>query len=161
MVRPFRARSVLRNYSTWLIIDSDKQYTLTLKDTRLDRDPDTGREQATLSYEYDFRIKGSPSESNSEKIFVPWEALKATYRGREQKDAKKIDLRNVRGLSLMMRRSEHVLSRLVEALLMRLVAFSGLKRALSLLPFDQSPLFRSEAPSPRYHLEVTRAMNRH
>ena len=36
--------------------NAEKRYTLILKDTLLSRDPDTGREQATISWECDFDL---------------------------------------------------------------------------------------------------------
>lgn len=89
------------------------RYTLTLKDEVLPRGPD-GREQSTVSYEYDFCVPDvkrstegrgmSGSDGKGPRVRVPWNALKATYRGREKNDADPIDLKNVRRFSLMMRR---------------------------------------------------------
>lgn len=76
-----------------------KRYTLILKDALLPPNPDDGREQSTVSYEYDFTARGAPLT-----VFVPWAAFKPTYRGREKKDAPDINLRSVRRISLMMRR---------------------------------------------------------
>ncbi|CAN9088583.1 unnamed protein product [Alternaria alternata] len=73
-----------------------KKYTLTLKDEILPLMPD-GREQSTISYEYDF-------ESQSKLgLFVPWHAMKPTYRGKEKDDAKPLDTKNVKRFSIMMR----------------------------------------------------------
>lgn len=87
---------------TGLLLDiresDDKQYTLILKDELLPKSPN-GREQSTLSWEYDFRTK-----NEGEKVLVRWEDLKPTYRGREKKDAKPLDLKNIKRFSLMMRR---------------------------------------------------------
>jgi hypothetical protein len=47
---------------------------------------------------YDF------TDSGAEGLYVPWSALKPTYRGKEKKDAGKLDLKNVRRFSLMSRR---------------------------------------------------------
>jgi hypothetical protein len=77
-----------------------KKYTLALKDELLPKRSD-GREQSTVSWEYDFKLEGGNGKG---KVFVKWEDLKATYRGREKKDAKPLDLKSVRRLSLMMRR---------------------------------------------------------
>ncbi|KAL4805770.1 complex I intermediate-associated protein 30-domain-containing protein [Aspergillus unguis] len=71
-----------------------KQYTLTLKDEILPKRPD-GREQSTVSWEFDFTPRG--------KVSVKWDDLKPTYRGKEVKDAKPLDLENVKRMSLMMR----------------------------------------------------------
>jgi hypothetical protein len=75
-----------------------KQYTLTLKDELLPKRPD-GREQSTVSWEYDFKVG-----SEGARVPVHWVDFKATYRGREKKDAKPLDLRSVKRISLMMRR---------------------------------------------------------
>jgi hypothetical protein len=75
-----------------------KQYTLTLKDELLPPSAN-GREQSTVSWEYDFKPK-----SGGEKVFAKWDDFNATYRGREQPDAKPLDLKSVKRLSLMMRR---------------------------------------------------------
>jgi hypothetical protein len=37
-------------------------------------------------------------------VFVPWKEFKATYRGKEKKDAKKLNTKNVKRCSVMMRR---------------------------------------------------------
>lgn len=92
---------------TWNLADDDgleldigrsdgKTYTITLKDTIPPKRSD-GRDESTLSWEYDFR-------ADNEKIFVKWSEFKPTYRGREQKDAKPLDLENIKRISLMMRR---------------------------------------------------------
>jgi hypothetical protein len=71
-----------------LITDPDaKQYTFILKDQLLPPGPETGREQSTISYEYDFQITMEKAKGNSASVFVAWKNLKATYRGKEMKDA--------------------------------------------------------------------------
>lgn len=78
-----------------------KKYTLTLKDEVLPRMPD-GREQSTVSWEYDFV---SPKEGDEDQVlYVPWDDFKPTYRGKPKPDAPILDLANVRRISLMMRR---------------------------------------------------------
>ncbi|OAL50698.1 CIA30-domain-containing protein [Pyrenochaeta sp. DS3sAY3a] len=74
-----------------------KRYTLTLKDEILPPNPDNGREQSTISYEYDFN---SAPESG---LFVPWHILKATYRGKQKEDAAPLNLKSVKRFSIMMR----------------------------------------------------------
>jgi len=87
------------------VVKSDgKKYTLILKDELLEKSPD-GREQATVSWEYDFPIEdGDAEEGGKGKVFVKWEDLKPTYRGRDKKDAKPLDLENIERISLMIRR---------------------------------------------------------
>lgn len=84
----------------------EKRYTLTIKDEILPPDPDTGREQSTLSYEYDFTVpvQESCEDIQDTLIFIPWNALNATFRGREKKDAPGLKLDSVRRFSLLMRR---------------------------------------------------------
>ncbi|KAE9377200.1 CIA30-domain-containing protein [Stipitochalara longipes BDJ] len=74
-----------------------KKYTLILKDELLPKSPN-GREQSTVSWEYDFK-----GDTHGGKVFVHWDDFNATYRGREKKDAKPLDLRHVKRISLMMR----------------------------------------------------------
>ncbi len=78
----------------------DKKYTLILKDELLPKGSN-GREQSTISWEYDFKGDG---DGGSGKVFLYWNDLKPTYRGREKKDAQPLDLKNVKRISLMMRR---------------------------------------------------------
>ncbi|KAI9819856.1 MAG: hypothetical protein M1827_006425 [Pycnora praestabilis] len=81
----------------------DKQYTLTLKDDLLPPNPENGREQSTISYEYDFRVQSQTKERKSTILFIPWDQLKATYRGREKKDAAAPKLKDIKRISLLMR----------------------------------------------------------
>lgn len=69
-----------------------------LKDELLPKSPN-GREQSTVSWEYDFK-----GDNEGGKVFVHWNEFKPTYRGREKEDAKPLDLKHVKRLSLMMRR---------------------------------------------------------
>jgi hypothetical protein len=84
----------------------EKRYTLILKDTLLSRDPDSGREQATISWECDFDLPPQtlPGDVKNKTVFIPWSALNPTYRGKLKKDAKPIDLKKVKRFSIMMRR---------------------------------------------------------
>ena len=84
----------------------EKRYTFTIKDEILLPDPDTGHEQSTVSYEYDFTVplRGNCEDSDDTLIFIPWNAFNATFRGREKKDAPALRLDSVRRFSLMMRR---------------------------------------------------------
>ncbi|KAI4846174.1 CIA30-domain-containing protein [Aureobasidium sp. EXF-8846] len=87
---------------TWTI--ADKRYTFILKDELLPRNPDNGRDQATISWEYDF--KPCFGESSLEKgglLFVPWSGLKPTYRGKEKEHADPINLKTIKRMSIMMR----------------------------------------------------------
>ena len=81
----------------------EKQYTFVLKDYLLPKNPENGREQSTISYEYDFYVD-THSESTSQVIFIPWAGLQATYRGKVKEDAPKLNVRQVKRFSFMMRR---------------------------------------------------------
>ena len=80
--------------------------TVILKDTTLPKDPKTGREQATISYEADFTLPSEvlPGPAKKRTVIIPFDSLNATYRGKLQKDAPPIKRGEVRQLSLMCRR---------------------------------------------------------
>ncbi|CAK1355051.1 hypotheticalsprotein [Cercospora beticola] len=82
-----------------------KRYTFNLKDELLPQDPDTGREQSSISYECDFELPPQtvPGDAHDKTIFIPWSSFNATYRGRPKKDAKPIDLKKIKRFSIMMR----------------------------------------------------------
>lgn len=73
-----------------------KKYTFNLKDESLPKRPD-GREQSTVSWEYDF-------DGKKKDIFIPWSDFKPTYRGKPKADAEPLNLENVQRIGLMMRR---------------------------------------------------------
>lgn len=77
-----------------------KTYTLTLKNDILPRRPD-GREQSTLSWEYDFQ---ADSPNKPCRIFVHWDEFRPTYRGKEIPDAEPLDLKRIRRFGIMVRR---------------------------------------------------------
>lgn len=82
-----------------------KRYTFNLKDELLPSNPENGREQATTSWEYDFKAGGEGDAlSESSSVYISWADLKPTYRGKEKKDAGKFDAKNVKRFSIMMRR---------------------------------------------------------
>ncbi|KAJ4361614.1 hypothetical protein N0V95_001690 [Ascochyta clinopodiicola] len=76
--------------------DDGKRYTFILKDEILPP-MDDGREQSTISYEYDFSAAGSYS------VFVPWSEFKPTYRGKEKSDASPLNTKSIKRWSFMMR----------------------------------------------------------
>jgi hypothetical protein len=78
-----------------------KRYTLTLKDKVLPKRPD-GREQSTVSWEYDFT---TTHQGPHEQLRIAFGDLKPTYRGKSKPDATPLDLKNVKRISVMMRRS--------------------------------------------------------
>jgi hypothetical protein len=88
----------------------DRRYTLTLKDEVLPRGPD-GRDQSTISWEYDFVVGTAAGGSGSgtalagsTRVVIPFKDLQPTYRGRPKPDAEPLDLKNVKRISFMMRR---------------------------------------------------------
>ena len=88
-----------------LITEADaKQYTFILKDELLPPDPATGREQSTISYEYDFKVALQKGEDTNASVRIAWNEFRATYRGKEKKDAPSLDARKIKRMSLMMRR---------------------------------------------------------
>jgi hypothetical protein len=74
-----------------------------LKDEILPKSPG-GREQSTISYEYDFTVSEDTAKAESSFIYMPWKDLKPTYRGKEKKDAPKLNEKDVKRVSIMMRR---------------------------------------------------------
>ncbi|KAH7114432.1 CIA30 family protein [Dendryphion nanum] len=111
----FASQRTTTEDKTWDLSDYDgirldlgksdgKRYTFILKDELLPRNPGNGREQATTSYEYDFDLSEEGKVlSESSFVFVKWDQFKPTYRGKEKKDASKLDKKNVKRLSIMMR----------------------------------------------------------
>lgn len=85
------------------IADADeKKYTFIIKDEILPANAD-GREQSTISYEYDFELTDTTSKEPAE-LFISWNDMKATYRGKEKQDAPELNTKNIRRFSIMMRR---------------------------------------------------------
>lgn len=89
-----------------------RKYTLTLKDKVLPRRPD-GRDQSTVSWEYDFVVgpgeggaaAAGGSTAGSTRVVIPFGDFQPTYRGKSKPDADPLDLKNVKRISFMMRRS--------------------------------------------------------
>jgi len=82
-----------------------KRYTLILKDELLPRNPENGREQSTISYEYDFDTTSSEAnDGQSTTTFIPWSRFTPTFRGKEKKDAPELDTTDIKRISIMMRR---------------------------------------------------------
>ncbi|TID21299.1 hypothetical protein E6O75_ATG04694 [Venturia nashicola] len=80
-----------------------KHYTFNVKDSLLPPDPDTGREQASVSYEYDFQIAENTTVTKKGELFIPWESFNATYRGRVKEDAPPLNTTSIKQMSIMMR----------------------------------------------------------
>lgn len=84
----------------------DKKYTFILKDRLLAPDAETGREQATISWEIDFVV---PRTSQSDKdnhvsVFLDWHDFRPIYRGKEQKCKHGPKLESIKRMSIMVRR---------------------------------------------------------
>ena len=85
-------------------------YTLILKDHILPPNPDNGREQSTVSWEFDFspsKCHGTNplgSASTSASVFMPWQHFKPTYRGKPCDDTKGLDVGGITRISIMNRR---------------------------------------------------------
>lgn len=99
----------LSGYDT-LVLDVDradgKKYTVTLKNETLPKRPD-GREQSSISWEYDFVVKGDrgvDGKTSSAPVVIPFTAFQPTYRGKAKPDAKPLDLKDIKRISFMMRR---------------------------------------------------------
>ncbi|RAK95813.1 CIA30 family protein [Aspergillus ibericus CBS 121593] len=75
----------------------NKTYTLNLKDELPERRPG-GRERSGVVWEVDFK---GPRDGG--KVRVGWEDFKATYRGREVRGGRKLDLAGVRRVGIMVR----------------------------------------------------------
>lgn len=84
-----------------IVVDraDDKLYTLTLKDEILPKRSD-GREQSSVSWEFDFRAE------RRKTIFVKWEDFRPTYRGKDKEDADPLNLKNIKRFGIMIRRYE-------------------------------------------------------
>ena len=94
-------------------------YTFILKDEETSGKRDDGREKAGISWEVEFRA-GQREEGEKEdgdgsetikkeksaltRVWVPWKDFKATYRGKEQKDAGELKTGEVKRVGIMMRR---------------------------------------------------------
>ncbi|TAQ83458.1 hypothetical protein B7494_g8221 [Chlorociboria aeruginascens] len=152
----FASQRTAENDRTWdlaeydgLIIDisrSDgKQYTLVVKDELLPKRLD-GREQSTISWEYDFKCP------DNGKLFIAWDELRATYRGREQEDAKPLDLKNIKRFSLMMRRQVTILFRVSWRIALILASFFGTQEGdFSLSITSISVVKKAEGSTPTPH----------
>jgi hypothetical protein len=117
----------------------DKEYTLILKDELLPKDRGTGREQSTISYEYDFHV---PEHRGGEIVVaIPWGKFAATYRGKPRKDAKALDPKNVKRFSVMIRRYD--LLRLLSCdggIILIILVSLAIKKACLRLPSTRSRL---------------------
>lgn len=76
-----------------------------LKDAdALPKRPD-GREQSTVSWEFDFEVDGQGRAAGGKDVVVmPFAEFKATYRGKPKEDADPLDLSRITRVSFMMRR---------------------------------------------------------
>lgn len=79
-----------------------KRYTFILKNDIPTKRAD-GREQSSISWEYDFTISLSSAIKHSSKVFIPWSAFRATYRGKPKDDPPDLNKKKIRRLSIMNR----------------------------------------------------------
>ncbi|KAI4257145.1 MAG: hypothetical protein LQ352_001785 [Teloschistes flavicans] len=85
-----------------------KIYTFIFKDELLEDKRDDGRDKAGINWEADFSLSTDNGVTTQEgiqgkKIWIPWEALKATFRGKEKSNARKFDPAEIRRIGIMMR----------------------------------------------------------
>lgn len=86
-----------------------KKYTFIVKDEVPDRRSD-GRMRSGVSWEFDFSIDQSSDLSSAQgegqltRILIPWDRLRATYRGRDVEDPQPLKTDQVRRFSIMVRR---------------------------------------------------------
>lgn len=80
-----------------------------LKDTLLPPSPETGKEQSTISWEYDFTLSSESSEVGDEKtsaestIYIPFDKFEPTFRGKPQKDVQGLATGSIKRFSIMNR----------------------------------------------------------
>lgn len=81
-----------------------KTYTLNVKDTVLP--PVDGVEQATVSWEHDFRLPARDAIAAGDygQVVVRFEDLIPTYRGRVQNDTAPLNLSDIKRFNIMIRR---------------------------------------------------------
>ena len=141
-----------------LILDiaksDEKQYTLTLKDELLPKSSN-GREQSTVSWEYDFKV-----ESEGAKVYIYWDDFKPTYRGREKKDAKPLDLQHVKRISFMMRRYIFPALSMCRVPLLTVTVFSVLKKATFPCPSPRCQHFQSTTMGRMGYIVLIPSKNR-
>lgn len=127
-----------------------KFYTIVLKDELTQPDPTTGREQATISWEYDFAI-GVPSDaygSEGLQIRALWCDFKPTYRGKPVKNGATLDIRNVKQMSLMMRRYFAGYSRAVDYWKLMQSSFFGTQNDSFCITFKSIDAFQASESNP-------------
>ncbi len=84
----------------------DKMYTFIVKDALPHGKRDDGRGKSSINWEYEFQVEATRSEDpgHSERLQIPWDAFKPTYRGREKKDVPPLNPATIRRFTFMMRR---------------------------------------------------------
>ncbi|KIW10413.1 hypothetical protein PV08_11376 [Exophiala spinifera] len=84
-----------------------KTYTLIFKDRLLPPNPENGREQSTVSWEYDFSssdFRVNPDhDTSSATVLIPWESFRPTYRGKPCSETDRLNLGHIKRISIMIR----------------------------------------------------------
>ncbi|KAJ4514274.1 hypothetical protein HRR83_006773 [Exophiala dermatitidis] len=82
-------------------------YTLILKDHLLPPNRDNGREQSTMSWEFDFStadsVPAGDDDTTYRSLFIPWGRFRPTYRGKSYRSSKPLDVSDIRRVSIMIR----------------------------------------------------------
>lgn len=94
-----------------ITVSDGKIYTLVLKDEDPQDKRDDGRERAGVNWEAEFQVASDECDGKKRgrKVWIPWSALKATYRGKEKVDAGQIRNAEIKRLGLMMRRYDSLM----------------------------------------------------
>ncbi|KAH6953828.1 complex I intermediate-associated protein 30 [Ilyonectria sp. MPI-CAGE-AT-0026] len=82
-----------------------KKYSINLKDTVLPPTAD-GREQATISWEFDFQLPPADASKKSgsvNQVVIKFADLVPTFRGTVQNDTEPLDLANIKRVNIMIR----------------------------------------------------------
>jgi hypothetical protein len=98
--------------------DQCKTFTFVVKDTILPPDPDTGREQSTISWEGHFTLDDLENGHSASRVVFRWSDLRPFYRGKEVVDGKaSLDTGKIKRFSIMVRRYERPLFMHIESLI--------------------------------------------
>lgn len=85
-----------------LLRGDETRYTFNIKDELLPLDSG-GREQSTVSWEFDFELSASVTSGAKTTLWIPWAKFTPTFRGREKKDASALKTHSIRRFGIMCR----------------------------------------------------------